>query len=562
MEFRILGPLEVTSGAQGAEITGQQRRLLLAAFLLHPNRPLTIRQLRNWLWPDTPAKDAHSTIHAAVSKLRRSLQQAAPATPHQLRTARSQVHRQETSYLLAVDPHQLDSLRFTRLVAEARASLAAESGRRGEGLERAASRLREALGLWRGEQVLEDLHLPHPLRQEADRLQRLRLDALEARIEADLELDRHGDVLPELEALAAAHPDHERFHALLMLARYRCGRQVAALGTYQHAYRILADRYGIQPSHELAGLQQRILARDPSLDSPLQAARRAGRPHDLPPAPPQLVGREPHHQHLQTLLMAPAGATVVVHGRAGVGKTALALHAAHQLQPQFPHGILYADLHGAGQPAAPTALLERFLLALGMEAGQIPDGLDARAGAFRRLLTDRRVLVVLDDAAGEAQIRPLLPGSATCVVLITSRAPLHTLPATSRLRLTPLEAEDAVALLAEAIDPGRGLARVRAEPTAARLVVEWCGRLPLAVRIAGGKLAARPSWSLETLAARLADRGLDELRLGDLDLRAVLVSAQAPLNAWQRQTLQALASLDAGDGAGAQRGAVGGGGAA
>jgi hypothetical protein len=314
-----------------------------------------------------------------------------------------------------------------------------------------------------------------------------------------------------------------------MTALYRAGRQAEALQSYQDARRVLVEELGIEPCTELQRLHQAILAADPSLARPGGAQADAGRP---PPIPDQLpldiaafTGRHRQLERLRALLEPTGqyGPVVIsaIDGTAGIGKSALAIYLAHRLDAAFPDGQLYASLHGttAGlAPLDPLEVLGRFLRALSGDDGPFPADLDAAAGLFRSLVAGRRLLVVLDDAASAEQVRPLLPASPGCGVLITSRRTLGGLDGAVHLHLDVLAFEDTVALVALLARRDR----VAAEPEAVARLVELCGRLPLALRIAGARLAARPVWKVETLVRRLdaEHQRLDELAVDDLAVRA------------------------------------------
>jgi tetratricopeptide (TPR) repeat protein len=373
-------------------------------------------------------------------------------------------------------------------------------------------------------------------------LEELRLAALEARIDAELELGLHADLVGELHALAATYPLRERFAGQLMLALYRCGRQADALEVFAATRRRLVEDLGLEPAQELQRLHRAILTGDPTLHPPGRAGDRRGRrvraaqpvPRELPGRVARFTGRTRELQRLSRLLdpTGAAGRPVVISaidGMGGVGKSALAVQAAHQLSDRFPDGQLYVNLHGAtpGQPPrTPVSALGQLLRSLGLDPAAVPAEVEEAAARWRSLANQRRLLILLDNAHDAAQVRPLLPGSPTCAVLVTSRQALGSLDGAHLLHLDLLSQRQALALLGRLI----GQQRVAAEPAAAEEVVRLCGRLPLAVRIAGARLADRPTWPVHELADRLADatRRLEELAADGLAVHAAFdVSLQA-----------------------------------
>jgi DNA-binding SARP family transcriptional activator len=539
MEFRILGSVEVWDGAQRLDLGGSKPRGLLAVLLLHANQVVSTEHLVDQLWGEAPPPTARSLVQVYVSRLRQALHQSRDRSP-----SASPLATQPSGYLLRVEPGELDLDCFEGLTADARRAAADGD------LEGAAERWRAALALWRGpalagaaSEVLQRTAVP-----------RLEEARLEERLEVDLGLDRHAHLVGELEALVAAHPHHERLRRQLMLALYRSGRQAEALTVYRTTREVLVEELGLEPSPALQQLEQAILRADPALEPvSLQASvthQKPGSPAgpcQLPPDIDDFTGREAAVTEVERLLEAKQGTAIVISaitGKAGVGKTALGVHVAHRLRPHFPDGQLYVNLRGAeAQALDPAEVLAGFLRALGVEGGAIAEGLEERVRQYRSRLADRRVLVVLDNAASEAQVRPLLPGSSGCTVLVTSRVRLGGLEAAHLLPLEELEAEPAVALLAKLAGPER----VAAEPEAAGAIVRLCGCLPLAVRIAGARLAARPQWRLGLLAERLADerRRLDELATGDLEVRASLALSYQGRNQEERRLFRRLGLLAA-----------------
>jgi tetratricopeptide (TPR) repeat protein len=456
------------------------------------------------------------------------------------------IPRRAEGYLLEVPSERVDVRRFGALVARAR-----EAIRTGED-QAACGMLASALALCSGP-PLADLSGGWVERVRAG-LDGECLTAATERIDARLRLGRHAEVLGELAALTAAHPLDEHLIGQLMLALYRCGRQADALEVYRATWRLLHDELGIQPGPELERLHQAILVGEPALTPPAAPLRMPGRtpstidaPRQLPPDIDDFTGREAATAQVQQLLEREQSTAIIISaiaGKAGVGKTALAVHVAHRLRPRFSDGQLYVDLRGAeAQALDPADVLAGFLRALGVEGAAIGEGLEERVRQFRARLADRRVLVVLDNAASEAQLRPLLPTSPGCAARVTNRVSLGGLEAAHPLTLEVLEPEEAVALLAKLAGPGR----VAAEPQAAQAIVRLCGWLPLAVRIAGARLASRPQWRLALLAERLADerRRLDELKAGDLEVRASVALSYQGRGQQERRLFRLLGLLDA-----------------
>jgi DNA-binding SARP family transcriptional activator len=537
MEFGVLGPLQVRSDGRPIQVGAPMQRTLLAALLLHANQVVAAEQLIDYLWGQTPPPSARTTLQNYILRLRRLL----PARPE--RAAGQLLVTTAPGYLLQLRPGELDLDRFQRLVADARASTT-----QGQ-TERAAGLLRDALALWRGPPLCDVASEPLG-RRHLPRLEDQRLAALEARIDAELGLGLHGELTGELQGLVDEQPLRERFRAQLMLALYRCGRQAEALEVYRSSWRLLADELGIQPGPELRRLEHAVLCEDPSLDLPasVAAGRRPtapiGPPQQLPPAIADFTGRRQHLDELDRLLGSEADTTAVVlsaiAGTAGVGKTALAVHWAHRVRDRFNDGQLYVNLRGYAPtpPMRSIDALAGFLHALGVPAEQVPVELEEAAGLYRTLLADKRVLVVLDNAGSADQVRPLLPGSSGCGVLVTSRRALAGLEGVRLLTLDVLPLREAVELLGKLA----GRERVATEPGAAELIAERCGLLPLALRIAGAKLAANPRWRLAELAGRLADerRRLGELHIGDLDVRASFGLSYQGLDPLERRLFRLL----------------------
>jgi DNA-binding SARP family transcriptional activator/Tfp pilus assembly protein PilF len=514
LEFSLLGPLRVDRDGTPVPVPPGRQRTLLAALLLNSGRVTPADELIEVLWGDRPPASARVTLHNYVKRLRQALGDS----------GHSRILTQAPGYAISVIPDELDVSRFEALLRSARA--AARAG----AWDQAASQAHAALSLWHGE-PLADVKSEVLTWREAPRLAELRLAALEIRLDADLRLGGHADVIEELRQFVREQPLREQPYALLMLALYRCGRQAEALAVYADARRVLIEELGTEPGTELREMQQRILSADPVLAAPetpppATPGRSPVVPHALPNAVGRFTGREDELATLTGLLERTPGempehapGTVVISaigGTAGVGKTALAVHWAHKVAERFPDGQLYLNLRGydPGQPMSPDAALAAFLQMLGVPGREIPAEADERAGRYRSLLAGRRVLVLLDNAGSVDQVRPLLPATAGCVALVTSRDSLAGLVARDgarRLDLDLLPLPDATGLLRALIGE-----RAEADAGATLALAGQCSRLPLALRVAAERATVRPGASLAGVVAELADeqRRLDLLDAG------------------------------------------------
>jgi len=518
MKFRILGPFEVTDGTRDVTPGAAKLRQVLGLLVLCRNQAVHTDLLIDELWGEDPPRSALPTLQTYVYKLRGILGSTGqPAPQTRLRTRPS-------GYVLQVGTDEVDVAAFERHLEEGRAALA-----RGDPA-RAVEVLTQASSLWRGP-ALADVTAGPVLASHAKRLDESRMSARELRIEADLQLGRHREVLIELRELTSAHALHEGFIEKLMIALHRSGRRVEALEVYRQTRDTLIEEFGLEPAGALSRLQQAILASETRLEMPRQQDARRGPaenviipPAQLPPDTMDFVGRRDALAELENLLTpgeGPATAVRVIALTAmpGAGKTTVAIRAAHRARERFCAGQLFADLGGStARPAEPAEVLHRFLRAVGIPPWQVPRGLDEAATLFRSWTARRSVLVLLDDAHSAAQVRPLLPGDARCAVIVTSRSGLADLAGVSAIRLGMLSTDEAVALLASTA----GHDRVAKEPAAAQEIVRLCGRLPLAVRVAGTRLAAIRGWRLSRLAALLRDprRRLAELQFQSLDVRS------------------------------------------
>ncbi|WIV55267.1 AfsR/SARP family transcriptional regulator [Amycolatopsis nalaikhensis] len=493
VRFHLLGPLTVTVGGRPLPLGGTKQRVLLAHLLLNANRMVPPGQLVDTIWPADPPTSATANLQTYVWRLRRLLPDGAALRTH------------GAGYSLAVDPGDVDAHRFTRLVGDA--ERAAKDG----SPEKALTLLAEAEAMWLGD-PLEDLPTAPAWDAELGRLVDNRLAAVEERLALQVLLGRHDTAIAELTVLLAEHPYRERLWQQYLLALTGAGRRAEALQAYSTARERLVTELGVEPGPELRALQAAILAGEP-LPGPSPVAVPAPL-RQLPADLPDFTGRE---DHVRELAAALGPAPVVLTGAPGTGKSALAMHVAHRLADEFPDGQLYVDLAGTGAPRDPAEVLADFLHALGVTGNAVPAGLDQRAALLRSRLAGRRVLLVLDDAASASQVRPLLPGDAGCAVLVTTRGRLPDLAGAKHVELPVFGETDALRLLAGVA----GADRVVGEPAEAAAIVRCCGYLPLAIRIAGARLAGRQAWSLRTLHDRLADESsrLSELRVGDLGVR-------------------------------------------
>lgn len=519
MEFQLLGPVGAVSRTGAVDLGTPRQRCLVAALAWTAGRPVAVDVLVEQMWGSWPPRSARDTLYAYVTRLRRALR------PHQV-----EVRRDPGGYVIGVSGDQVDWLRFRGLVDRAA----------GAANDDAVALLREALSLWRG-RALADLAGSWVDRVRATTEQHL-LAARTRLAAAELRRGNHEAVVAELAGWTQEHPLAEGLVEQHMLALYRSGRVAEACAAFAGLRTRMVEELGVEPGRELRELHRRMLDRDPEIT--LAARERPPRrPGSLPPDIADFTGRQKETAYLRELLCAGGAAvpTAAITGRSGVGKTALAVHTAHAVADRFPDGQLYATLGTGTSAVPPGVVLVQFLRALGVGDAAIPDGVEERSTMLRDHLSGRRLLVVLDNALGEAQVRPLLPGSPTCAVLITSRAAPSGLAGVRLVDLDVFDVDQGLHLLDHII----GRERTAADPDGARELLRLCGHLPLAVRIVGARLAARPHWTPSTLAARLLDdrRRLTELSVGDLEVRVGLDSAYHQLEPEARRALRLLGVL-------------------
>lgn len=529
IRFRILGDLEVQRDGALVAISAAKVRIILASLLLRAGRAVPVSILVDRLWEHDPPADARAAVQTYVARLRRLLGTDAA------------VHTRAGGYVIE-PPDSCDLREFDELLETARVGLG--RGDRAAALES----LRAATALWRGP-ILFDVDSAALHRDEVPQLQERCIEAAERRFALELALGHHRAVVEELRALATAFPFREGLRTHLMRALYRSGRQAEALEVYRDVAALLRTELGVDPGPELRGVHQAIL-----LGEAVDEDTRDGAPPSLPalcqlpPAIGDFVGRTGQVAEIARSLAAEGDQAtvpiVVVSGVAGVGKSALAVHVAHHVRHRFPGGQLYVNLGGGGPaPRDVSEVLSELLYALGVLPATQPHSAEARAAAFRARVADRRILIVLDDAADARQVAPLLPGTAGSAVLITSRRSLAELPAADRHRLQPFSVVEGISLLSRILDPNR----IAGERPVAEELVDLCGGLPLAVRIIGARLQPRPTVRLRAMADRLHDehRRLDELAVGDLAVRSELAVGYGGLAAPIQLALRRMGLLPA-----------------
>ncbi|CAM3387747.1 BTAD domain-containing putative transcriptional regulator [Kibdelosporangium persicum] len=493
--FRVLGPLR----AGDAELGGTKPRVLLATLLLNANQTVTYDMLTDALWPNRRPRSVAANLRTYVSSLRAS----SPQISARMRTDR-------IGYSIAIGPGELDLTEFTGHVAAARQYRAAGA------LAEAAQQLESALALWHGE-PLADLPGVHAWGDRLAALAEARVMATEELLGLRVAEGRYQDAIAGLRPFLAEHPFRESGWQQLLLALNGSGQQAEALRTYAEIRKRLVTELGVEPGPELRKVHEAILKGEAPQQEP--AIVRAV-PRQLPQDVPDFTGRGKHIAALRSMVAtaSQAAAVATIVGSPGVGKTAFAVHVAHLVKDAFPDGQLYVDLAGTtSRPRTGKEVLGSLLRSLGVTGAAVPDSVHDRAALYRSLASETRMLVLFDDAANAAQVQGLLPASNWCV-LVTSRQRMAELPATHQIELDVLPAGEAGELLGKIA----GLDRVNREPESAEAILRSCGYLPLAIRIAGARIAGRRGWTLTVLERRLADetQRLSELKAGELAVRA------------------------------------------
>ena len=526
MDFRILGPVELRGPDGRVELGPLKQRTVLAALLVDAGRPVTQELLIERVWDDCPPAEVRNALYTYATRLRRILAGAPGAEPARLL-------RRSGGYLLEIDPETVDAHRFSALAARARGHGLSEAER----AELARQALAQSAAV-----PLADLTCQWAARMR-EHFGRRRRDVLTLHAALEIRLGRAAAVVDGLYEALAAQPLAEELAAVLMSALYFSGRSAEALNVYAATRGAIGAELGVEPGPELRRVYEQVLRG--TLDRPREAPAEAAagvrtaaageavsvvRPAAVIPSmlladTPFHAGREPEAARAIELLRPCEGRAeapvVALVGASGQGKTALAIHVAHRLKAAYPDGQLYLALQSGRDALDLAAALGRMLRALGVPPERLPGPADVEelAELYRGLLAGRRILVVLDGAEDEGQIAALLPASPGCGVLLTCRGRLAGI-ACERIALDVLDEPAALRLLAAVV----GGERVYAEPEAARRLTAMCGHLPIAVRIAGSRLVARPRWPISRMADRLTDerRRLDELAHGHLDVRVAL----------------------------------------
>lgn len=555
MRFTILGPVEAVAPGSDAPGLAPRHRAVLAYLLLHAGVAISADRLIDAMWGPLPPDSARAQIQTTIAAIRRMLRAS---------EADGMLATRPAGYVITPEPGQLDLDEFTSLIAKSPATTSDDAGDTADtaGPAGTADQIRAALALWRGEPLAGIT--AHYVEGARARLNGQMLTAVERLAELELARGRHDDLIDELSVHTAAHPLRERLCCQLMLALHRAGRQTDALHVARTFRATLAEQQGLDPGHAFSKLEQDILRDAPELRPPVTPPPVTAPPVIAPPvtAPtvtpppakpqginflpydvPDFTGREDELDGLIRLWSGNNGGGVTISaidGMAGVGKTTLAVHAGHRLADQFPDGQLFIDLqaHTAGQaPLDAGAALEVLLGQLGIPAQQIPASVTDRSALWRSELSGRRVLAVLDNALGADQVRPLLPGASRALILITSRRRLTDLDGAHALSLDVLPAAEAVELFTAIVGE-----RAAAEPLAVLDVLQLCGFLPLAVRIAAARLHHRPRWTVAYLADRLRDqrRRLSELATSERGVAAAFTLSYQQLTADQQRMFRLL----------------------
>jgi len=534
LKFQILGPLELVADDGPVRIRGLRRQLLLANMLINVGQVVPVERLVDSLWPDDPPPSAVENIRTYVCELRSQLKTHGD---------RPRLETYPHAYRLEADAEELDVLRFSALVAAGEEAL-----RQGDSAA-GAELLGEALRLWRGT-PLAGLELNPGMEARVAALEERRRSVESKWIKARLALGEHGDVVPNLRTMIYERPLDESLWCMLASALHSVGRREEALAACSDARTALVERLGLEPGPDLKQVQRAVLNGDEPVEPPGQAvpaaAAPAVAPSQLPGVCPGFVGRDEELRRIAELIAesearAEDRVTVIaLHGPPGVGKSATALAAATAAKPAFPEGQLYVQLGGSTDPVAPVDALGTLLSGFGSAVEHLPRSLEGRCSLYRSLLADRRMLVVLNDAADCEQLAPLMPAGRS-VVILTSRRWLAGTPADANIQLGPLSSTESLDMLRGMV----GDARVDSDAESAEAIADECGHMPLAVHVAGSRLSALPEHPLRFLADRLSQgRVLDELSVDDLSVRDRYDTSYHSLDEESQRCFRTLSSLD------------------
>ncbi|MFF7974563.1 BTAD domain-containing putative transcriptional regulator [Streptomyces sp. NPDC007905] len=524
VRFNILGSLEGWHGERRLRLGSPTQERVLVTLLLERGRMVPVSRLVAAAWDDEPPQTAGHQIRKAIAALRTRIPAGA-----------SLIVTDGAGYRAVLEEDQLDLHEFSRRSAEARQAVAA--GRPTE----AVGHLRACLDLWRGPVMAGTGGAVISAASAA--LEERHMAVAEQYFELQLELGQSTELVGPLRELVTAHPLRETLRGRLMLALYRAGRQAEALEEFGRVRELLVEELGIDPGAELTRLYEAILRDSPEVAPrvPQSVSDRAAllvpaplaQPDRSEPAPctlpydlPDFTGRDEELARLLAVGRDPAGQStriVGVDGMGGSGKTALAVHAAHLLAADYPDGQLFVDLRGfsPGEKAQePGAVLHSLLRTVGIPDDRIPDDLERRTILWRTVSAQRKLLLLLDNAADAAQVLPLLPASEDCLAILTSRVRMLELDGAEWLSLGLLSADDSTTLLTRML----GAERTAAEPQAVARLTRLCCGLPLALRITTARLRNRPRWTVQYLVDRLADetRRLRELSAGERSVEATL----------------------------------------
>jgi DNA-binding SARP family transcriptional activator len=503
MQVRVLGQFQVARGEESITPSQPKLRQLFALLAVNANSVVRAEQLIEELWGPRPPAKATATLQTYMSHLRRLLAMGASTSDE-----RSVVlHTRNVGYSLSLPAQAVDAGRFSELVGQGRAEL--DGGQ----FETGAETLRSALAVWQGS-ALSDIDPGPVLRQHISRLEETRVAVTDQRMEVELMLGHHHEVISELSTLVRGYPSHEGLHVKLMMALHRVGRRSEALHVFQRIRTTLVDDLGLDPGPQLQRAHRALLVGNPELGSatPNSGAMRTGGwnepPAQLPADVPAFVGRAAELAAVENLFHHPTGSAppvVTVVGPPGSGKSVFCTHVAHTVRPRFPHGQFHADL----AETSPDEALAGFLRAIRGPGAQLPVTVEERCQLFRSWTAQRRVLVVLDNAVSTVELAQLMPSGSGCATIIGSRSRLPLRSVSLPLELRPLSDEEALELLGSVV----GWHRVRGELPQARRLIRQFDALPLALVAAASRLAVRPHWSMSILVDRLRfeEDWLDEL---------------------------------------------------